>query len=388
MNDIIEKTEQEAGINLSNLFIEGIFKGKLEPSDKKLLNLIAHKVLATGNNENTITVPMSDVVDVGASDKKNVYRDVANMLRRLLDLKFVYDNEKTETFLGFGIGELSYENQIIKVCLSPSMLKVCKTLDKGYTRLLLRNLRPLRSLYSVRLYELLRQYAKLGHRFIDYDTLRELLWCNEKYKHFFSFKARILKPAQREINEKTDITFDFAVKKEFGSKKRKIFFKIELKPEYEKTQEQNLPGELDTIIFETESFELELKKYGFVSKGFSQFISDCGGYDVCKRFWDDLLKADIERQVKRGKLENPGAVIRRGMEQAIKYQSACLEEKTSEKKNTVQDWLKKISALSDVELVELVRSRGDRAVQAYGATAAEIRDNIELMPGVAMCELG
>ncbi len=386
--DALEKKPEPDTLKLSNVFIEGVFRGRLEVADKKLLNLVAHKILSDDKHSPEVSFDVSDVVDVGVSDKKKIYTDIRDILKRLMDLEFVYDKEEEEHFLMFRFAGLAeYKKGVVRFVLSSAMLDVITALDKGYTRYLLENIKPLRSIHSVRMYELLRQYAGIGRREISLEDLRKLLNCEKKYPQFYSFNQVVIKKAQKEINEKTDISFEIRKKRRSYSV-HTLEFIITDKNAPPKPRQANLPGELDQMRLDVERFELELRRAGWCGGDFRAWIGGCGGYEVCKRFWDDVLKPDIERQTARGKLENPGAVIRRGMEQAIKYQSACLEEKTSEKKNTVQDWLKKISALSDVELVELVRSRGDRAVQAYGATAAEIRDNIDITPGVAMCELG
>lgn len=383
----LEKIEKKGdALKLSNAFIEGIFKGKLEVADKKLLNLVAHKILSDDKHSPEVSFDISEVVDIGATDSKNVYRDVLAMLNRLLDLKFIYANEEEEECIGFGVGEIEYKKKRLRFHLLPAMQKVFLSLDKGYTRYLLENIKPLRSIYAIRMYELLRQYAGVGWRKFEIDELRKIFNCENKYLLYKHFRNHVLKRAQKELAEKTDIIFEF---KEHRRRWKiwKIEFFITDKNSPAKPRQENLPGELDQMRLDVERFELELRRVGWSGKDFNAFISGCGGYEVCKRFWDDLLKADIERQVKRNKLENPGAVIRRGMEQAKKYQPALLEKKTSDKGLDLAAFRARIAALSDAELVELVKSKGTRAVQSYGAAAEEIRDEIDLMPGVAMCEL-
>ena len=383
----LEKIEKKGdALKLSNAFIEGIFKGKLEVADKKLLNLVAHKILSDDKHGAEVSVDISEIVDVGATDSKNFYRDVLAMLNRLLDLKFIYANEEEEECIGFGVGEIEYKKKRLRFHLLPAMQKVFLSLDKGYTRYLLENIKRLRSIYSVRMYELLRQYAGVGWRKFEVEELRKLLNCEKRYSVYKDFRKNVLRRTQKELAEKTDIIFEF---KEHRRRWKiwKIDFFITDKNASAKPRQENFPGELDQMRLDVERFELELRRAGWSGRDFNAFISDCGGYEVCKRFWDDLFKADIERQVKRGKLENPGGVIRRGMEQAVKYQPALLEEKTAGGNTALQDWKKKIAALSDAELVELVRSKGVRAVQSYGDTAEQIREEIDLMPGVAICEL-
>lgn len=111
--------------------------------------------------------------------------------------------------------------------LKPYLLE----LRERFTSYQLQYVLRLSSNYSVRLYELLKQYQFTQHktRIIELQVLREWLGLvdenQEKYSQYGHFKSKVLNVAKKNINEKTDIAFDFEEIKG-GKKVTKIKFKL------------------------------------------------------------------------------------------------------------------------------------------------------------------
>jgi plasmid replication initiation protein len=101
--------------------------------------------------------------------------------------------------------------------------------NQGYTKYLLENINKCESIYSMRIYELCKQYLVIGERTFELSELREVLGLKEKeYKLYADFKKRILQIAYEEINKKTDIGIDFEEIKN-GKRVVKIKFKVKSK---------------------------------------------------------------------------------------------------------------------------------------------------------------
>ena len=66
-----------------------------------------------------------------------------------------------------------------------------------------------RGMYSLRLYELLQQYKKLGERKVEISELRNMFSLNDKYKILANFKARVIDPAIEEINELSNLIISY-----------------------------------------------------------------------------------------------------------------------------------------------------------------------------------
>jgi len=81
-------------------------------------------------------------------------------------------------------------------------------IKEKFTQYQLVNIARLKSQYSIRIYELLRQYMSIGVRSIMVDELKTMLGIEKnEYEMFGNFKLKVLNPAYREIREKTDIDY-------------------------------------------------------------------------------------------------------------------------------------------------------------------------------------
>jgi plasmid replication initiation protein len=105
--------------------------------------------------------------------------------------------------------------------LKPYLLQ----LKGNFTYYELKNIRSLRSNYSIRLYELLKQYQKLKKRTFVVDELKTIIGVEKNYPQYGLFKKYVLLVAQKELLDKCDIYFDFAEIKE-GRKVIKVEFLI------------------------------------------------------------------------------------------------------------------------------------------------------------------
>jgi plasmid replication initiation protein len=85
---------------------------------------------------------------------------------------------------------------------------------KAYITYGLWNVLQLKSINQVRMYEILKQYEKVGERTIRLDELRALIGIEkDEYPRFERFKEKVLKVCQQALREYTDIKFDWEISK-------------------------------------------------------------------------------------------------------------------------------------------------------------------------------
>ena len=93
----------------------------------------------------------------------------------------------------------------------------------------------LRSSNQLRMYEILKQYEKIGSRVLGVDELKELLGiAKNEYALFKDFRVRVLDACQQALKETTDIKFTYEPhgKKGKGGKILALKFTIEKNTEY------------------------------------------------------------------------------------------------------------------------------------------------------------
>jgi hypothetical protein len=118
------------------------------------------------------------------------------------------------------------EANYLQVTIHPKLRPYLLELRQKYLVYDIRNVLRLTSVYSVRIYELLKQYEKIGRRSFDIENLKQILGIlPEEYKLYGHFKDKVILKAQADLLAETDILFDYEEKKE-GKKVVSITFFI------------------------------------------------------------------------------------------------------------------------------------------------------------------
>jgi plasmid replication initiation protein len=105
--------------------------------------------------------------------------------------------------------------------LKPHLLR----LKSSFCSFDVRNVLDMKSIYSVRIYQLLKSFEGLKQRSITVEELKRILGVENKYKLFADFKRHILEISKRDCKKYSDLFFDYSVKKK-GRKAHMITFHI------------------------------------------------------------------------------------------------------------------------------------------------------------------
>jgi len=248
-------------------------------------------------------IPVSIFQDLLGTNRKDTYNVVKRALEGLLSkpIKIETVNSKGKrkfkifNFISYGEYVEGEGNFIIKIEseFKPYLLG----LKEFFSRIPIKYTYVLRSRYAIRLYELLKQYENTGFR-IDYvSDLREMLGVEDnEYKVFSDFEKRVIKPAVKEINEKTDLEVSY-IKKKTGRKITHIEFEIKSKNVKigGNTKEVKSPSESldiqgqEDVIWETEDLwrnTLKILEYKYNAKP--------EDIDVLREYTYARYKTDVE----------------------------------------------------------------------------------------------
>lgn len=133
--------------------------------------------------------------------------------------------------------------KFIDISFHPKMKPFLLSLQSHFTTYDVRNILRLPSSYSIRIYELLKQYQKIGKRKFQIQELKEVIGVIEeidvngkkKYKDNYplygNFKQRVLLKAQKDLKQYTDIHFTFDQIKRGRSVAEIQFYIFQNKPE-------------------------------------------------------------------------------------------------------------------------------------------------------------
>jgi hypothetical protein len=186
---------------------------------------------------------------------------------------------------------------IIKFKISQDIKPYILDLKSNYLKYDIKNILVLKSEYSIRVYEWLKdelekkaRYGKNAEFTLTIEEIRERLEIPNSYR-FDNIKQRILDKAQEDLEKDTDLRFEWQVASKIGRAVSHIKFKIYPNFENIKELKQTLPSYLNTFI----SFVNELRKLYMGS--FKFFF--CANFEIneIKKQWyfginnDNLLYA-------------------------------------------------------------------------------------------------
>jgi plasmid replication initiation protein len=157
----------------------------------------------------TYNFRITELAEFIGINHKEIYREISKVANRLRKRDVnIYDSESksfintgwlssTRYFMSAGSVDLRFDP-----CLKPYLLNLKARFIK-YKHEVIKNIT---SGYSIRIYELLKQYQKIGKRIFNIDELRAILGIiKAEYKRYFDFKKRVLDPAKQDLINYTDI---------------------------------------------------------------------------------------------------------------------------------------------------------------------------------------
>lgn len=151
---------------------------------------------------------VSELVKEANLNSQNWY---SQLKKELIELARVHLDIPTKT--GYLITHLfssaEYKEGIIELSFDPKLKPYLLQVKGNFTKYELKSAMRMKSVYSIRMYELLRQYLTFGKRKFSVEYLREVLCLQDKYKNFNGFKERILEKARKDCEKYSDITFTY-----------------------------------------------------------------------------------------------------------------------------------------------------------------------------------
>ena len=205
--------EKDLSVKKSNYLNRASYK--LSVVEQKMLALLVAQIKKDTADFKPYSLNIKDFCNLIGIENSN-YTYIVSIAKSLLDrdVHFWYINEKGKEVEvntkwlsscvhveGSGTVEMNFDN-----ILKPFLLQ----LKNRFTLYRLENIIQLSSVFSIRIYELLKQYENAGIVKFSLEDLRRYIGIDDnQYKMYADFKRRVLVLAQNEIKQKCDIFFDF-----------------------------------------------------------------------------------------------------------------------------------------------------------------------------------
>lgn len=237
MNDLDLKENCNKLVVKHNKLVE--FKGRMTTNELKLFSIIISDIRE--QQENTLEKYKIDIsILKETTEHKDFYNYIKEVAFRLeeksIEVERINSKGKKESFKMRLIYRplITEDDSHLELLIDKDLIPYIIDLKREFTRYQIENILRLNSSYAVRIYELLKQYEKIGVREIEMRDLRHYLGIEkDEYSRFDNFEARVLLPAKKEIQNYTDLVIDYK-KIKTGRKITSILFEIETKFQQEK----------------------------------------------------------------------------------------------------------------------------------------------------------
>lgn len=161
-----------------------------------------------------IEVSIDDINRILAYQGGNQREIIKNAIPTLMQSALVHIEDENGERWSIAITDsyIKSDNKTVKFTFNKTVQKELEEL-RGYTWLYLSNLTGMSSTYAVRIYEFLAMRLGSQNRKdtfdFDLNKLRIYLDCTNKLEDFRNFERTVLKKAEKEINEKTNIKMSY-----------------------------------------------------------------------------------------------------------------------------------------------------------------------------------
>lgn len=241
----------------SNALIES--KGKLTALERKIFLGLVSEVKIGDKDFKNYELDITNFKKLVDSNAKNFYSEVESACKSLtsrnITLKTILvENGKKKNVIE-SMSYLAYAkyktgDMSIQVQIAPALVPYLLELQTEFTKYQLKNVLAMRSTHAIKIYELVKQYQNTEQkkRTLELKDLKEFLGIAEKYSAFKDFEKYVLKVAEKEISEHTDIVLTYKKIKrgrtihsiEFQIFEKNKIYKTEFEETFLEFQEQGL----------------------------------------------------------------------------------------------------------------------------------------------------
>ena len=252
------------------------------------------------------------------------------LMRRVLK---IYDS-RTQKLLQvswLSSAEYEYRKGYVMLEFSPKLKPHLLQLKSQFTKISITDTLKLKSIYAMRILELLLQYLSIGHRKITIDELREYCGIEEnEYKNYFDLKRKVIEKAKSEITAKTNYEIDY---KEIKESRKVVAIEWQIKKK--NLAEEKHQKEIQVLEAEINTKSMlirDVMEYGYSKASARKFVEEAGEAVV-----KNALSA-VSANLKKNQVKNPKAMLRVAIrEKWVPYQAKGEESSVPDVKEVTRE---------------------------------------------------
>jgi len=249
---------------------------KLSPLAIKFLSTIIANIKRSDSTDEEYILQVKDFKELTGQKTKRIYEFIEEALADLLKnpLKIPLDTIQEKFLMCNWISSAVYDTGKVSFLIDKRLRPYLLEVQEKFLKYKLENILPLRSSYSIRLYEILKDWYEMNKRYgnkaekvIKVDEIREMLEIPKSYR-FNDVKRFVLNKSKIELEKHTDIIFDF---EEIKTGRKITHIKFIIQGNFEKIIPKNSQNvEENNIVIEEKPTDFKNLKF----KEFKQVLVD------------------------------------------------------------------------------------------------------------------
>jgi plasmid replication initiation protein len=366
----------------SNHLVEARYK--LTTLEQKLILMMVSNIQKDDKDFKCYRFQLKDVADFIGITHTKMYEEISNVCKRLRMRELNIYKPDTQSVLNIGwVSSSEYFMGEVELCFDPKLKPYLLQLKEKFVSYTPDMLKQIKSSYSIRLYELLKQYERIGKRYFLISELRDMLGLQpQEYTLLHNFRARVLNIAVVEINRNTDIDISYV---EIKTRRTTTAIEFIIKSKKPTQPKPYISPSLQTA----HNFMIEVMvDQLYLSQQQAQDIMD--NYD--EKYIGDQID-NILNIFKSSKIKNKGAYAYKSIIEGYKYESITqeniLETQEKQKKEDLLQIQYKlfesekdnkiktiIDNLTDQDKIDLLQSFEAQHIKPYNKKTFD-RDGVE-----------
>lgn len=234
-----------------NTLIEASYR--LNLSEQRLLLACIAQIDSTNTLEkkDSFTITAKHYSSLFNIPLNHTYEQIEKASEELFERKITLQNGKKRKVTRW-ISDVEYDRGLGQVTLgfAPKIIPYLSQLKGSFTKYRLENISQLKSVHTIRIYEMCTQYIAIGQREITLKDLKAFLGVSEAYPEFKEFNKYVLKPALSQINKHTDLKVSVTPirhMKKITAFNFRMAYKTKAKPRSHRASEQKINKTLQSI---------------------------------------------------------------------------------------------------------------------------------------------
>lgn len=207
MQKLTDKKKDNLVVVKSNEVITASYKLTLNEQRIVLTCISKLDSMEALTKKDGVTVRVEEIHDLLVSAREHtgsLYEDLKSAAERLYERSIILDGEGSKRRWVYEV-KYNQNDGAITLFFSPTIIPYLSELKGNFTKYRLEHIAKFKSVYSIRIYELLCQWSFVGEKELEVDELKRLLGVEDKYARTSNFLSRVVDVSVKEINKFSNI---------------------------------------------------------------------------------------------------------------------------------------------------------------------------------------